>query len=282
MKKLLFILLLCITTSAFGQFFAPNQKPCLGLQVNWGHALSQGLVGCWLFNEGSGNVFDLSGNGNNGNLGDSGSNVPTWVAGLAGPALDFNDDVVMVDDSPTLKPNHITVFVRAKADAELDYSYLVGKTEADDSLGYVLQQRSDANVWFWSIYSDGAWRYSLSTTDPANKLGEWVNVIGTYDGAYTRIYIDGIEEDSDAHAGVISNSTQILTIGHDLNHSPASRGFDGAIDLVAIWNRALSPSEIALAGREPFCFMEPSWNWNLYGAISVVTPTGQIIFINMN
>jgi hypothetical protein len=37
------------------------QKPPLGTQIDWSNPLTQGLVGCWLFNEGSGNrVYDTS------------------------------------------------------------------------------------------------------------------------------------------------------------------------------------------------------------------------------
>ena len=39
-------------------------KPRLGLRLNHNHPLAQGLVGCWVMNEGGGDkVFDLSGNG---------------------------------------------------------------------------------------------------------------------------------------------------------------------------------------------------------------------------
>jgi hypothetical protein len=39
-----------------GKIISPynQQKPPLGSQINWGHPLSRGLVGCWLFNEGGG------------------------------------------------------------------------------------------------------------------------------------------------------------------------------------------------------------------------------------
>ena len=52
-------------------------KPPLGARLIPGHPLANGLVGCWLMNEGSGNkVYDLSGNGNSGTL----TNGPEWKA----------------------------------------------------------------------------------------------------------------------------------------------------------------------------------------------------------
>ena len=35
-------------------------KPSLGSSINWNHPISQGLVGCWLFNEQTGNrIYNL-------------------------------------------------------------------------------------------------------------------------------------------------------------------------------------------------------------------------------
>jgi hypothetical protein len=46
-----------------------NTKPPVGSQINFGHPLSKGLVGCWLMNEGGGpTANDLSGNKNKGIL----------------------------------------------------------------------------------------------------------------------------------------------------------------------------------------------------------------------
>src|SRR5687767_11513956 len=36
-------------------------KPLPGIQVNWGHPLANGLIGCWHMNEGSGNrIYDAT------------------------------------------------------------------------------------------------------------------------------------------------------------------------------------------------------------------------------
>lgn len=44
-------------------------KPILGAQIDWSDPLSQGLVGCWLFNEGGGSqAFDIASKRNNVNL----------------------------------------------------------------------------------------------------------------------------------------------------------------------------------------------------------------------
>jgi len=65
----------------------PELKPVRGIRLNKSHPLVRGLVGCWLFNEGSGNIVqDSSGNGNTGSL----IADTHWVPGKSGPALDFD------------------------------------------------------------------------------------------------------------------------------------------------------------------------------------------------
>ena len=68
MKKLfLFLLSLSLLSSCLADEWI--QKPPLGIQIDWSNPITKGLVGCWLFNEGSGDkVYDLSGNGNTGTL----------------------------------------------------------------------------------------------------------------------------------------------------------------------------------------------------------------------
>ncbi len=70
------------------------QKPPLGTPINWGHPLAQGLVGCWLMNEGGGlYAFDSSGRNNKGAL----TNLPLWYPGKSGTALSFDGSYDHVD-----------------------------------------------------------------------------------------------------------------------------------------------------------------------------------------
>ncbi len=78
------------------------QKPLIGTQVNWGHPLSRGLVGCWLMNEGAGDrVYDLSLNGNDGEV----QFDAHWESGSVGAILDFdgNSDYIAVPHNDLLK-----------------------------------------------------------------------------------------------------------------------------------------------------------------------------------
>jgi beta-lactam-binding protein with PASTA domain/CubicO group peptidase (beta-lactamase class C family) len=72
-------------------------------------------------------------------------------------------------------------------------------------------------------------------------LNGWQHIAGTYDGAQFRLYINGVEVDSVARSGALANNNTAFLIG---NSPTASRPFDGDIDEVRIWNRALSAAEL--------------------------------------
>ena len=79
-------------------------KPPPGSRVDKQIQLAQGLVGCWLFNEGAGRVAnDISGYGNHGTLAGM-VNPPTATSGWGGGGLQFDgsDDYVNIADTPTL------------------------------------------------------------------------------------------------------------------------------------------------------------------------------------
>jgi hypothetical protein len=67
----------------------------------------------------------------------------------------------------------------------------------------------------------------------------WYYVAGTYDGAYARLYINGNFNNQAAGTGSISTSALPLTIG-----GGSGINFNGLLDDVRIYNRALSAAEI--------------------------------------
>ena len=70
----------------------------------------------------------------------------------------------------------------------------------------------------------------------------WMHVAATYDGATIRLYINGIEESSLAASFTIAANDLPLSIGAQSN---ADRFFQGALDQVRVYNRALSADEVA-------------------------------------
>ncbi len=96
------------------------------------------------------------------------------------------------------------------------------------------------NARFW-IHTENGWLHSDNGTTDVDD-GRWHHMAGTYDGKYLMIYVDGIQE-SCRQVGrvVLSSNVNPLFIG-----SAGGRGefFPGAIDEAAVYDRALSATEV--------------------------------------
>jgi hypothetical protein len=81
-----------------------------------------------------------------------------------------------------------------------------------------------------------------SVTDSSNlSLNTWHHVVGTYDGATMKLYVDGSQKASAAQTGAVTQSSNALTLS---SLSGSSEFFNGRLDEVAIYNRALSATEV--------------------------------------
>jgi hypothetical protein len=74
--------------------------------------------------------------------------------------------------------------------------------------------------------------------DGALQSGEFYHVAGTYDGAYMRLYLDGVEV---GHEAVTKT---IHATGRDVGLSWPDEPMDGLLDEVEVYDRALSADEI--------------------------------------
>jgi len=125
--------------------------------------------------------------------------------------------------NPTSYSQHYPIFVR-----KLD-NYRLG-----------LQGVGDGQVYF-RLVLDGTTR-SIGSS-PVVPIGEWTHVVGTYDGSYMRIYINGeLKGGPTAYNGSIGTTSSPLIIGaYDISGSYC---FNGSIADVRIYDRALSEDEI--------------------------------------
>ena len=76
---------------------------------------------------------------------------------------------------------------------------------------------------------------------PPAAVGQWEHVAATYDGATARFYVDGVEVASKPFTGNVGNSNTWRLGAY--GNTPAGF-FDGLIDNVRIYDRALSAAEI--------------------------------------
>jgi len=222
--------------------------------------LGQGLVGLWHFDEGSGTTTaDSSGKGNIGAL----VNSPVWAGGRFGKALSFNGSFVNVGRGASLNiPGDITLEAWVNPAGVLQKSYagiIVGRgpIEPPEYLGsgqsdYAMDINGNPNGggnWFRFNY----FRSPNNWYDPASTLlagiipaGSWTQMVVTRNVSEgkLRYYKNGvlIETFSGYYAGD-GQPNNSKVIGAD-THQGVNGNYNGLIDEVAIWNRALSASEI--------------------------------------
>ena len=209
---------------------------------------TRGLVAHWSMDEGSGQqVFDGSGKGNDGRLGDSDSETgdlrdPQWTTGKIGNALLFdgkNDYVDCGNDASLNITDDITIeawIYLARSPVSLGYKpKIVYKRDA--SHGYEMYLRDDDNSL--AVHLKGLSDDYLSGTGTRLQTNKWYHVVVAWDGSLMRSYINGALDLIDDSSGTIGSGADIrLSISHK------SRSFAGIIDEVRIYNRALSADEI--------------------------------------
>lgn len=245
----------------------PMIKPIRGSQLIKAHPLARGLVGCWLFNEGTGNkVFDLSGNGNDGTI-----TGALWDSGESGSALSFTDDIVDCGYKSSIA-NLTELTIVAKV-------LTTGLPGAGNFYYAVCQRNNVSNRFNFSINGDHSnnWAFGLVTSGTAAlayssavpTLNQWYDIAVTYSDSgdrKPRLYVDGVEDSgsqSTATGTIVSGTNVPISIGNKA--VSLDRDWHGKIEYAMIFNRALSAFEIAQLYREPFCMFERAWIPKLIG-----------------
>ena len=212
------------------------------------------LVGWWKLDDGGASVaLDWSGRRNDGTvIGD-----PNWVAGHIedGNALDLDgfDDCVNCGNPQDFNiPTQITLAAWVKTDAAggATQSY-VTKMVGGENSSYTLRHIDTDNIEFLIGTASATFPVSSSFN------GVWHHLAGTYDGSALRLYVDCSLQATTANVGAIPTSAYNVNIGRDSigNRFP----YDGAIDDVRIYNRALTQAELALIMRgNPLLAWNPS------------------------
>lgn len=198
--------------------------------------LDSGLAGYWKLDENTGtNAADASTNGNAGTL----TNGPTWTTGKIGSAIDFDgtDDQVSIPDTDSLDmPNSFSVSAWIRPDLLSGYRNIVVKNCGGTDTNYTLET-------FGSELDFGYSDAIYYTSGVGLQTGQWQHVVGTYDwdANLLRIYRDGVQVLTANESHGVPVSTCPVHIGYHW----AGEAFDGRIDDVRIYNRALSADEIA-------------------------------------
>ncbi len=211
---------------------------------------SSGLVGYWKFEEATGNtVLDSSGNNNSGSLINSSRTVGLYGQALQVTGSNSSHASIPASASINSMTNQITVSAWVRPNVQpVGFRAVVNRQIGDslhpDQFFLGFGPRNQVMKYKWEIgTSDGEGNvYEGSpTTD------RWVHMVGTYDGSMLRLYVDGVQIGSSPLTGNILVDNNPVTIGAAENYgegTPLGDRFNGLIDEVRIYNRALSATEV--------------------------------------
>jgi hypothetical protein len=251
MKKILFSALAIIGCASYssGQTIPP-------------YVPTSGLVSWWPF---TGNAIDSSGNGNHGSV--ISAKLTSDRFGKANSAYFYDytkwswgsgGDQIYVPYNSKFNTTNISVSAWAYRNSA-GYSGQGMTIINRFQYGY-----SSPNGQTWSMGTPptfeigtgvlGAWGSSLSSPQPSIGISgpkldllQWKHVVFTFDGIFLKQFCDGIIVDSVASSGLKINTAgnSGLSIGVSDQANGHWSPFDGKIDDIGIWNRALSACEIS-------------------------------------
>lgn len=247
-------------------------KPPLGAPLDKKHRLSKGLVGCWVMNEGSGNVlYDLSGNG----MHLTGNGGPTWTVGEHGPVILLDDGSGQYFERQTsiITAPPMTLFTRFLQDAEqTGYLIYIGDaaTNEDACLINALGTLDDIDVAHRTT-GGSAVDATVRTLLEFLQINEWNSVAGVFHGdSFREAYVNGVFAGSNSTTVGTSNPYNRISIGRRGRLSGGGE-LSGQISYSYLYNRVLSASEIAQLHHEPFAMVrERNENAIMGSFVSVV------------
>jgi hypothetical protein len=223
--------------------------------------LADGLVGYWSFDTGT--AKDDSGMGNKGTI----LGNPSVVDGRVGQAFDFDGDGDGIDipSNPTVElPDALTaacwIFPRATQNAAgLDHAGVVWKGNmigwGADVYNFRIATAGTAGLT-WGSTGTGTEGYFATSNCFVDGLNTWYHVALVEDGSEGRAYVNGVVmEDADVDGGDMHRPAAPYDTWPDepvrIGYSQGQGGtmpnyvyFDGIIDEVVLYDRALSADEI--------------------------------------
>jgi hypothetical protein len=226
MKKSMFTafaLGLCLTANLMAQ--VPSYVP------------TNGLVGWWPFN---GNANDESGNGNNGTV--NGATLTTDRFGIANKAYSFDgvDDFIQTTANFTLGASAKSFSVWFKS-TQFKYGWVIsgGGEINNQSFGLFYELNQTTQIYHDLTFQDNNTNHNYGNV---TNTGQWNNMIITYDGNNLKGFLNGIQIGSSNRT--LNTVTGNIKFGERQSLNLFNSRFNGVIDDISIYNRALNECEI--------------------------------------
>ena len=195
----------------------------------------------------SGNAIDASGKGNHGSI--HGSLIPTIDRkGNANSAYEFdgNSSYIEIPSNYLLKPTTkitLSAWVCPYTNKDNDDIIVLSYNGTYyPYTSYGIGKLINKKITF--LCTTGTYSYDAeSTTIEGTTIllpNTWYMVTATYDGSMMKLYINGVLENSTALTGALVYNENPLKLGHSVN----TQFFQGKLDEIRIYNKALNQAEI--------------------------------------
>ncbi len=254
-----FLVILVVAGALLGAGYYLRDSALAATYINkyLDNQLESGLVGHWTFDgdkmnlsSSTAEILDSSGYGNNGNWM---NHSTTTTIGKMGQALQFDgiDDYINIGNPESINPTNemsISVWVKTSGTA---VKCIVCKWSSlgsyNDTQSYAVYMLTDGRV-VWAVNATNGNDNPLTGVIAINN-GVWHHIVVTAQNGTNnqKIYIDGVF-DAQTTPGdtIIDTTTDPLRIGGGSEEGiePGPYKWNGSLDDVRIYNRALSQKEI--------------------------------------
>lgn len=210
--------------------FGSVEKAVISLQVS--DSILNGLVGYWPFN---GNALDMSGNNNHGTV--LGASLTNDRLGRSNHAYNFNgtSDYILVNHNANLS---LTTF---------SFSVWYKSTAGGTRIVITKDNHNSENYSYWSggwtqFQPNNAVSMVQAYTGTTIQLNQYYHIAVSKSGSSLKIFLNGILKAQTALSSTPTLNNQPLYFGHDGGFGYPK--FQGTIDDIRIYNRAISDSEV--------------------------------------
>lgn len=224
-----------------------GDKETASSQENVGGTWEADFLAVWHLGEASGAIYDSTANSHDGT---ANGDLPTQIGGQIGYAQDLDGagDYIACGGQTTLQPTTITVEVWVRPETVSGIDTVISKYDGDVNdthLSYILRLNDGVIEWYVR-WAGGGGEYSKAGASTLLANTYWYHLIGTYDGSFIRVYLDGGEDDNTEQAGSIRPSNNVpVWIGY--SGYTGNEPWDGPQDEIRISTGARTADYVTTA-----------------------------------
>ena len=193
------------------------------------------LYNYWTFDEDTYNANDIAPNGFN--MAKGAGTINALQNGLMGNSFKFSSSAYLLTTSNIQIPNEFTILAYINKD--------------ETGTGGIIAKRNDAGTNNFQLYREAGGKWDMfvwgasaleTKTDRDLTSGIWQKLIVTWNGTQLNFYQDGTNTKNASLTGTMTNDDIDTRIAHEWYGDY----FEGYIDELAIWNKAITPTEAYL------------------------------------